>query len=115
MPMVENEEKEWRALIAGLTAEPADPPQGEVAPMLSVTRGSGLGSVVEDRKMRALAARSAPPALPSSKTDPDFFQIARNNPTGRICSRKKCPFVITLAASLTASGSADFRVLTRSR
>ena len=35
MPMVENEEKEWRALIDGLTAEPADPPQGEVAPMFA--------------------------------------------------------------------------------
>jgi hypothetical protein len=36
MPMVENnEEKEWRALIEGLTAEPAEPPPGEVAPMFA--------------------------------------------------------------------------------
>jgi flagellar basal body L-ring protein FlgH len=37
MPMVENnEEKEWRALIEGLTAEPAKPlPAGEVAPMFA--------------------------------------------------------------------------------
>jgi hypothetical protein len=35
MPMVENEEKEWRALIAGLTAEPAETPPGEVAPMFA--------------------------------------------------------------------------------
>jgi hypothetical protein len=37
MPMVENnEEKEWRALIEGLTAEPAEPlPAGEVAPMFA--------------------------------------------------------------------------------
>ena len=35
--MVENnEEKEWRALIEGLTAEPAEPlPAGEVAPMFA--------------------------------------------------------------------------------
>jgi hypothetical protein len=42
-------------------------------------------------------------------------RIARSSPAGRMCARKKCSGVITLAASLTVSGSVAFRRLTRSR
>ena len=37
-------------------------------------------------------------------------RIARSNPAGRTCARKKCSGVITLAPSLIASGSAGFPV-----
>ena len=43
------------------------------------------------------------------------LRIAHNSPAGRSNDRKKCSVVITLAASLTASGSAGFRLWTRSR
>jgi hypothetical protein len=41
--------------------------------------------------------------------------IARSSRAGRSHGRKKCSVVITLAASLTASGSVGFRLLTCSR
>ena len=42
-------------------------------------------------------------------------RIPRSSPAGHSYGRKKCAVVITLGASLTASGCGGFRLLTRSR
>jgi len=56
--------------------------------------------------------------LASRNAAKDFAALARiprSSRDGRSNGRKKCSVVITLAASLTASGSGVFRLLTRSR
>ncbi len=92
---------------------------GGVLGLLVAPGAAGLNRAPVSSDAPVLGPAPAHAGTPASRSAVRDFaagaRIPRSSPAGRSHDRKKSSLLITLAASLTASGSGGFRLLTRSR